>query len=63
MSKKIKIFLDFLGDVRDKARIDYALRENVNIVVHAAALKQVTATEYNPFEAVKTNVLGTQKYR
>ena len=60
VKKNKDIFRFFLGDVRDKARIDYALRENVNIVVHAAALKQVTATEYNPFEAVKTNVLGTQ---
>ena len=49
----------FIGDVRDKERLMRAF-ENVDIVVHAAALKQVPACEYNPFEAVKTNVLGAQ---
>lgn len=49
----------FIGDVRDKDRLMRAF-ENVDIVVHAAALKQVPACEYNPFEAVKTNVLGAQ---
>lgn len=49
----------FLGDVRDKERLMRAFR-GVDIVVHAAALKQVPATEYNPFEAVKTNIVGTQ---
>ena len=49
----------FIGDVRDKERLFRAF-ENVDIVVHAAALKQVPACEYNPFEAVKTNVLGAQ---
>ncbi|MGQ9788760.1 MAG: UDP-N-acetylglucosamine 4,6-dehydratase family protein [Candidatus Hadarchaeaceae archaeon] len=48
-----------LGDVRDKERIKRAL-ENIDIVFHAAALKHVPSCEYNPFEAVKTNVLGTQ---
>lgn len=47
----------FLGDVRDKDRLYRAL-EGVDCVVHAAALKQVPALEYNPLEAVKTNVLG-----
>jgi UDP-N-acetylglucosamine 4,6-dehydratase len=46
-----------LGDVRDKERLFRAL-QGVDVVVHAAALKQVPACEYNPFEAVKTNVLG-----
>lgn len=46
-----------LGDVRDKERLIRAMR-GVDIVVHAAALKQVPACEYNPFEAVKTNILG-----
>ena len=46
-----------IGDVRDKERLNRAMR-GVEIVVHAAALKQVPACEYNPFEAVKTNVLG-----
>lgn len=49
----------FLGDVRDPDRLVQAFRE-VDIVVHAAALKQVPACEYNPFEAVKTNILGAQ---
>ncbi|PIR82454.1 UDP-N-acetylglucosamine 4,6-dehydratase (inverting) [Candidatus Kaiserbacteria bacterium CG10_big_fil_rev_8_21_14_0_10_59_10] len=49
----------FLGDVRDKERLMRAFRD-VDFVVHAAALKQVPALEYNPMEAVKTNVLGTQ---
>ena len=48
----------FLGDVRDLQRLQRAFR-TVDIVVHAAALKQVPALEYNPFEAVKTNILGS----
>ncbi len=49
----------FIGDVRDKERLHRAFHE-VDYVVHAAALKQVPAAEYNPFEAVKTNILGAQ---
>lgn len=49
----------FLGDIRDKDRLMQAM-EDVDIVVHAAALKQVPALEYNPTEAIKTNVLGTE---
>ncbi len=49
----------FLGDVRDKERLNRAFH-GVDYVVHAAALKQVPTLEYNPFEAVKTNVLGAQ---
>jgi UDP-N-acetylglucosamine 4,6-dehydratase len=49
----------FLGDVRDQARLQMAL-EDIDIVIHAAALKQVPAAEYNPFEFIKTNVLGAQ---
>lgn len=49
----------FLGDVRDRDRLVTALR-NIDYVIHAAALKQVPAAEYNPFEFVKTNVLGAQ---
>jgi UDP-N-acetylglucosamine 4,6-dehydratase len=49
----------FIGDVRDKERLHRAFR-NVDYVIHAAALKQVPAAEYNPFEAVKTNILGAQ---
>lgn len=47
----------FIGDVRDKERLKRALK-NVDYVVHAAALKQVPACEYNPIEAVKTNING-----
>ncbi|MGI6285523.1 UDP-N-acetylglucosamine 4,6-dehydratase (inverting) [Neomoorella humiferrea] len=49
----------FIGDVRDRERL-YRAFAGVDIVLHAAALKQVPACEYNPFEAVKTNVLGAQ---
>lgn len=48
----------FLGDVRDKERLGRALRD-VQIVIHAAALKQVPAAEYNPSEFIKTNILGS----
>ena len=47
----------FLGDVRDVSRLERAL-SGVTVVVHAAALKQVPACEYNPFEAIKTNIMG-----
>lgn len=49
----------FIGDIRDKDRL-YRAFKGVDIVVHAAALKQVPVCEYNPFEAVKTNVMGSQ---
>lgn len=49
----------FLGDVRDLQRLQRAF-SGVDIVIHAAALKQVPTLEYNPFEAVKTNILGSQ---
>lgn len=49
----------FLGDIRDKDRLITAFR-NVDVVIHAAALKQVPAGEYNPFEFIKTNVFGAQ---
>jgi UDP-N-acetylglucosamine 4,6-dehydratase (inverting) len=49
----------FIGDVRDQNRLTRAL-EGIDTVVHAAALKQVPAAEYNPFEFIKTNVLGAQ---
>lgn len=49
----------FIGDVRDKNRLQRAL-EGIDTVIHAAALKQVPAAEYNPFECIKTNVLGAQ---
>ncbi|MEW6002822.1 MAG: UDP-N-acetylglucosamine 4,6-dehydratase (inverting) [Nitrospirota bacterium] len=49
----------FIGDVRDKERL-YRAFHKVDYVIHAAALKQVPAAEYNPFEAVKTNILGAE---
>ena len=49
----------FIGDVRDLPRLRMAM-EGCDIAIHAAALKQVPAAEYNPFEAVKTNVIGAQ---
>ena len=58
-SKYFKNLRYFLGDVRDFDRVKTALRD-VDIVIHAAALKQVPAAEYNPFEAIKTNILGAQ---
>ncbi len=50
----------FLGDVREVRRLARAFGAGVDVVLHAAALKQVPACEYNPFEAVKTNVLGAK---
>ncbi|HEX3753561.1 MAG TPA: UDP-N-acetylglucosamine 4,6-dehydratase (inverting) [Rhizomicrobium sp.] len=49
----------FIGDVRDKDRLDLALRD-VEYVVHAAAMKQVPTAEYNPFECIRTNVFGAE---
>lgn len=49
----------FIGDIRDEPRLRRAL-EGIDIVIHAAALKQVPAAEYNPFECIKTNILGAQ---
>jgi len=49
----------FIGDVRDKERLQRAFHK-VDYVIHAAALKQVPAAEYNPFEAVKTNIIGAE---
>ncbi len=49
----------FIGDVRDLDRLNMALR-GVDFVVHAAALKQVPAIEYNPIEAIKTNIIGAE---
>lgn len=54
-----KIMRYFIGDVRDRERLTRAF-EGVDYVIHAAALKQVPACEYNPFEAIKTNIIGAQ---
>ena len=55
-SKKIRFFL---GDVRDKERLNFAMKD-ADIVIHAAALKHVDMAEYNPFEYIKTNVIGAE---
>jgi len=49
----------FIGDIRDKDRLNLALAD-IDVVIHAAALKQVPAAEYNPFEFIKTNIIGAQ---
>lgn len=49
----------FIGDIRDFDRLNFAF-DNIDIVIHAAALKQVLAAEYNPFETIKTNIIGAQ---
>jgi len=55
-NKKIRFFL---GDVRDKSRLELASRQ-VDIIIHAAALKQVPAAEYNPMECINTNIYGAE---
>lgn len=57
--KKLAAMRFFLGDVRDRERLTLALR-GVDVVIHAAALKQVPAAEYNPSECIHTNVLGAE---
>ena len=57
-SKKFPNLRFFLGDIRDKNRLNIAL-EGVDYVIHAAALKQVPAAEYNPFEFIQTNIVGS----
>ena len=58
-SKNLKTLRFFIGDVRDKERVNQALDE-VDIVIHAAALKQVDTAEYNPIETIKTNIGGAE---
>ena len=57
--KYLKIMRFFIGDIRDLSRLKTAMR-NVDLVIHAAALKHVPIAEYNPVEFVKTNILGSQ---
>lgn len=58
-NKNYKRLRFFIGDIRDKERLKFSMTD-IDIVFHAAALKQVDSIEYNPFEAIKTNILGTQ---
>ena len=55
-----KIVRFFIGDIRDKERLLFAMNDDIDYVVHAAALKQVPTSEYNPFETIKTNIIGAQ---
>ena len=57
--QRYKAMRYFIGDIRDGARFSRAC-EGIDVIVHAAALKQVPAAEYNPFECIKTNILGAQ---
>ena len=57
--EELKKLRFFLGDIRDLNRLIYAFK-NVDYVIHTAALKQVNTAEYNPFEFIKTNILGSQ---
>jgi len=57
--EKYKFIRYFIGDVRDRERLYKALKD-IDIVIHAAALKQIPTSEYNPFETIKTNIIGTQ---
>ena len=58
-NKKFNSLRFFLGDIRDKDRLSFALK-NIDFVIHAAALKQVDSAEYNPTEYIKTNIIGSQ---
>ncbi len=60
IKKNLSIFRFQIGDIRDKDRLDFSINEDIDYVIHTAALKQVPATEYNPFEAIKTNIIGAQ---
>ena len=57
--KNFKQLRYFIGDVRDKDRLNWATKE-VDYIIHSAALKQVPTGEYNPFEVIKTNIVGSQ---
>ena len=57
--KKYPVLRYFIGDIRDQKRLNLAL-DGIDIVIHAAALKQVPTAEYNPFEYIQTNIQGAQ---
>ena len=58
--KNINLFRFFIGDVRDQDRLKFSITNEIDQVVHAAAMKQVPTSEYNPFEVIKTNIIGAQ---
>ena len=60
VKNNLKIFRFYIGDIRDKNRLQWAINDDIDVVIHSAALKQVPTTEYNPFETVQTNIVGTQ---
>ena len=60
INKNLSQIRFLIGDVRDEDRLNFAIQEDIDTVIHSAAMKQVPATEYNPFEAIKTNILGAQ---
>ena len=60
VKNNINLFRFFIGDVRDKDRLDFAINDEIDVLVHAAAMKQVPTSEYNPFEVIKTNIIGAQ---
>ena len=60
INKNLSQLRFLIGDVRDEDRLNFAIQEEIDTVIHSAAMKQVPATEYNPFEAIKTNILGAQ---
>ena len=60
VKSNLSIFRFYIGDVRDKNRLQWAINDDIDVVIHSAALKQVPTTEYNPFETVQTNIVGTQ---
>ena len=57
--EKYKNLRFFIGDIRDQERVKAAFND-IDIVIHAAALKQVTTAEYNPMECIKTNIIGAE---
>lgn len=59
LSKYHKVMRYFIGDIRDRERLNTAAKD-VDFIVHAAALKQVVSSEYNPMEAIKTNIYGAE---